>query len=437
MHICDNGRPDAGRAAVGTAASCAARGAARGGILLAAGVGWMLALLAGCASPGPPRPPSLKLPEIVSGSELTATRVGDEVRLHWTTPSRTTDKLLITDLIVAEICRDTVGATAAALVDAAAILRKNGGAECSAVKRVQVTPGASEAVDALPAALTAEPPRLLAYRVQLLNAAGRTAGPSPAVYAAAGPSVRPVEGLIGRGTKNGVVLEWTLATDKTEAIELDRTVLESPAIESPAATAAATPSAAAADPARIRGLPGAQKELAQLRLRAGDADSGGTIAGGTIDRSAQFGRTYRYSALRVRSVVVGGQTLEMLSVPSAEVTVALRDEFPPDVPQGLVAVPSFAGETDQAAAQSRKPAIDLSWEPNAEPRIAGYRVYRQNRDADADAWRLLDAELVAVAAYRDATVAAGQKYAYRVTAVNEKGGESQRSDEVVETAPTQ
>src|SRR5579863_10782647 len=58
---------------------------------LTARFGWMLALgvgLAGCASPGPPLPPSLKLPEVVS-SGLTATRVGDEVRLHWTTPART------------------------------------------------------------------------------------------------------------------------------------------------------------------------------------------------------------------------------------------------------------------------------------------------------------------------------------------------------------
>src|ERR1035441_4608651 len=54
-------------------------------------------LLAGCASPGPPLPPSLKLPEVVT--DLTARRVGDQVMLHWTTPTRTTDKLLIRGIV--------------------------------------------------------------------------------------------------------------------------------------------------------------------------------------------------------------------------------------------------------------------------------------------------------------------------------------------------
>jgi fibronectin type 3 domain-containing protein len=144
-----------------------------------------------------------------------------------------------------------------------------------------------------------------------------------------------------------------------------------------------------------------------------------------------MGHTYRYTAQRVRPVRVGGQTLEVRSVPTAAVTVAMRDEFPPDAPTGLVAVPGFAGETDAA----RRPAIDLSWEPNAEPRIAGYRVYRRDSDAAAEAWQRLNAELVAVAAYRDATVVAGHRYAYRVTAVNEAGRESAQSGDAVETAP--
>jgi len=51
--------------------------------------GLTLGLTAGCASPGTPLPPSLKLPQAVTG--LTATRVGDSVMLAWTTPSRTTN----------------------------------------------------------------------------------------------------------------------------------------------------------------------------------------------------------------------------------------------------------------------------------------------------------------------------------------------------------
>ena len=51
----------------------------------------LIACAAGCASPGPPQPPSLNLPEVVK--DLTAERVGDVVQLHWTTPDMTTDRL--------------------------------------------------------------------------------------------------------------------------------------------------------------------------------------------------------------------------------------------------------------------------------------------------------------------------------------------------------
>ena len=171
-------------------------------------------------------------------------------------------------------------------------------------------------------------------------------------------------------------------------------------------------------------------------------------AGGTIDSTAQIGHAYRYTAQRVRTVVLGGQRLEVRSVPSVEVTVAVRDVFPPEAPVGLVAVPGFAGEPsagqsaaqtgEQAAPQIQRPAIDLSWEPDLEPRIAGYRVYRRDLDGDAPAvWLRLNAGPVPVAAYRDLSVVPGHRYSYRVTAVDMAGNESAPSSEVVETAPAQ
>src|SRR6202453_2038290 len=63
-----------------------------------------ISLTLSCASPGPPRPPSLRLPLVVK--DLTAERVGDEVHLQWTTPEKTTDKLPIKGALTAEICRD-------------------------------------------------------------------------------------------------------------------------------------------------------------------------------------------------------------------------------------------------------------------------------------------------------------------------------------------
>src|SRR5260370_22391669 len=51
----------------------------------------LIAFAAGCASPGPPQPPSLNLPAVVK--DLAAERAGDVVHLHWTTPETTTDRL--------------------------------------------------------------------------------------------------------------------------------------------------------------------------------------------------------------------------------------------------------------------------------------------------------------------------------------------------------
>jgi fibronectin type 3 domain-containing protein len=95
-------------------------------------------------------------------------------------------------------------------------------------------------------------------------------------------------------------------------------------------------------------------------------------------------------------------------------------------------VPGFA-EGAAGGSDARRPAIDLSWEPDMEARVAGYSVYR--RTGDAGAWERLGDGLVKAPAYRDAAVAAGQRYVYRVTAVSEAGMESRASGEVEETAP--
>ncbi len=373
------------------------------------GVGIQLALLAisaglaGCASPGPPQPPSLQLPAVVEANALTAIRVGDTVALHWTTPTRTTDKLPIKGPITAVVCRNlppNPSAKAAAL-------------PCSEVVRLAVTPGPSDAVDPLPAALTVGPPRPLAYRVELLNAAGHTAGPSPAVLAVAGAAPDPVADLRGEATKPGVLLRWRQPAGTGDTVELTRITVEAP---KPArATAPAT--------SKPTGPPGKAKQPAESHFEAGSSD-----LGGTLDRSTQIGYTYSYIARRVRTAEVGGQTLKLRSTPSIAVTVPVRDVFPPEVPTALVAVPGFAGEGEAA-----KPVIDLSWEPDVEPRVAGYRVYR--REGDSGAWQRLGAELIPSAAYRDALVVAGHTYTYRVTAVSDAGNESAPSAEVSETAP--
>jgi hypothetical protein len=383
----------------------------------------VLLVLFGCASPGPPLPPSLKLPEIVT--DLSASRVGDHVTLHWTTPARTTDKVLIAGDVTAEICRDMPTGNLAPMRPAkptpkgqsrrkpAARIAISPVTPCSVLLRLKARPGESQFADALPESLTSGSPAVIAYRVQLLNSAGRTAGPSNPAYVASGPAPEPVRDLRGTASKRGVVLEWNAEGNagSADAIELKRIAEDVPA---------------APTPAPKNGLPSAPREQAESRFRTG----GSSEAVGTVDRTAVVGRKYRYTAKRVRTVTLGDHTLEVQSLPSAEVAVAMNDVFPPEPPVALIAVPGYAGDTD-----TQKPTIDLSWDPDMEPRISGYRVYRRDPDRDASAWKPLGTELTRVASYRDLDVVAGKRYAYRVTAVSDAGNESAPSGDVIETAP--
>src|SRR5215471_8760286 len=72
---------------------------------------FLASLAIGCASPGPPRPPSLKLPEAVT--DLSAQRVGNQVLLQWTTPAKSTDNLAIKETLSARVCRAAVTSSTA------------------------------------------------------------------------------------------------------------------------------------------------------------------------------------------------------------------------------------------------------------------------------------------------------------------------------------
>jgi fibronectin type 3 domain-containing protein len=112
--------------------------------------------------------------------------------------------------------------------------------------------------------------------------------------------------------------------------------------------------------------------------------------------------------------------------------VETKDTFPPSVPTGLAAV-GTAGEN--GAGNEARPAIDLNWQPNAEPDLAGYIVYR--REGSGEWQRISSAQPLVGSGYHDATVAAGHTYEYAVSAIDQEGQESARSAEAEETAPGQ
>ncbi|GAC1423681.1 MAG: hypothetical protein NVSMB62_20200 [Acidobacteriaceae bacterium] len=345
-------------------------------------------------------------------TDLTAVRSGDEVRLQWTTPGRTTDGVAIQGTVTAEICLTTVAATGGRRAPV-----------CALSETIDVRPGTSQAVERLPGDLGSGGPRLVMFRVQLRGRTGKTAGPGAAAYVAAGEAPDPVRNLKATDTKAGALLEWTPAP--VGLVELERRAEAPP--DAAKATGAGSEKAAVTGKGldallqRGRGRSTGTSDSGLVRLSGGPVD-----AGGVIDRTAEVGRTYRYSAQRVRTVEIAGKRLEVRSVPSPVVTLAMREVFPPEVPLGLVAAPGPG-------------SIDLSWEPGVEPgrvgegsvvTVAGFRVYR--KDESAGEWVSLTPALVATPAYRDTTAQAGRRYRYRVTAVDAAGHESAPSGAVVE-----
>ncbi len=355
-----------------------------------------LLCLLGCASPGPPHPPSLHLPEMASG--LAAERVGDGVRVSWTSPLNTTDGDRIKEQTTAVLCREVRPREA-----------------CLAVQKVAVVPGPSFGTDQLPADLSSGPPRLLLYRVELRNAKGRSAGQSEPVFAAAGAAPPPVGPLTLASRRNAVLVRWpAVAAPASAVIELKRTLVAT--ADGPAKPPAGNPTGK-----RDRSLRASKPAVDVATLRS-TPRAGSAAADGLLDPTVIHASTYTYLAQWVMDVTLSGHALELRGLPSPPTMFTFRDVVPPQAPAGLVAIP---GEGFGAPL-----AIDLSWEPNAETDLQGYNVYRRTGQGE---FRRINADPVPASAYRDLKIEAGQTYTYRVTAVDQRGNESSPGAEIRET----
>jgi hypothetical protein len=347
-------------------------------------------VLAGCGTPGAPKPPSLKLPEPVT--DLSASRAGNQVTLTWTMPRRNTDKLLLKGNVTVRVCR-----------------KENTGMCNEATAALSFAPGtAGTFTETLPAALSAGAPRPLSYFVEMKNRSGRSAGPSNAAQVLAGKAPAPVANLTAEMRKQGVVLRWTATNaaareSSPEAIRLHRKLLNPPATK----------------PHEGLFTPPPEPVEENLLVDAG--------ADRALDQSIRFGQSYEYRAQRVARNAVDGETLELAGELSSPVSIKALDVFPPTVPTGLEAVAT----TGENAAET---AIDLSWQPVTDSDLAGYIVYR--REGQSDWQRISPAGPLVPPAFHDAQIQPGHTYHYAVSAIDQGGHESARSAEAEETVPT-
>jgi hypothetical protein len=142
------------------------------------------------------------------------------------------------------------------------------------------------------------------------------------------------------------------------------------------------------------------------------------VADGHFERAGvQFGTE---ECFVLRSVEKVG-TIEIESESSASTCITPRDTFPPAAPKGLSVV---AGNG----------VINLSWDANKEPDLAGYLVLRG--PTPGDTLQLLTPAPIAGTSYEDKTVTAGVRYMYAIVAVDkaDPANRSAPSARIEETA---
>jgi hypothetical protein len=373
-------------------------------------------LLAGCGLAANPQPPTLWLPN--PPKDLTATRVGDEVHLHWTMPKETTDKVVLKGDQRVHFC----WMSAAPVVRKPAPAGKVGaaGKAPQPVPRVGPDPckGVGDGTFApdkpadftakMPPELVGGAPRAEGFFVELQNHAGKTAGPSNAAWVATGAAPPGVTGVRLEAQAGGVVLHWdTAAPQAAMVLRIHRTLVRE----------AGLPKQGASKPNQTVGASPAEEQVLEVDLDKADP-------GVALDHDAVLDHAWRYWLERVLKMEIDKRALEIEGPPSETVMVDAKDVFPPGVPDGLAAVPD---------AQAK--AIDLSWTPDTEADLAGYVVYRRDVTAGTGMERISGKAVVVSPSFADTAVLAGHRYAYAVTALDQDGNESARSGEVEEELP--
>ncbi len=371
-----------------------------GQLLLAAGLVWLV----GCAQIGAPLPPSLELPK--APTDLRAARKGDKVTLTWTIPERTTDRQRVRYLGKTRVCRSLDPAFKQCDASIGEVAPPADFAETNKSSGIKLT---ARFVDTLPSAMEqANPAGYATYAVEVLNAAGRSAGISNLVHVALVPTLPAFSGFAAQPSAQGVLISWKCPpmSGRRSGVKYLFRIYR-------------------------RGESGAGSRIVEIDVTECAAGPGGLVTSAPheivtsfLDQTFEREKIYFYRGMAVSVVEAAGKpAVEVEGDDTPELKVWAHDVFPPAVPTGLQAVFSGPGQA---------PFIDLVWAPVTDADLEGYNVYRH---VDGGAAVRLNTEPVKVPAFRDLQVVAGKTYFYSVSAVDLQGNESRRSEVASESVP--
>jgi hypothetical protein len=355
-----------------------------------------LLLLGGCGAPGEPQPPSPPVPSAIN--DLTAHQQGNGVRLIFTLPTRTAAGERLSEPPSIEIFRGTVKSSGSVDNKTFQLVYTIP----AALADVYQTQGKVQFTDPIaPEELRAHPGSIYAYRVRTRASKKKDSADSNTGTEKVYPVADRIPSLNAQVTQAAIELSWPTPSFETTAGS-NETISGYHIYRGELDPAAALPSA---------------NDLSQAKWKSPPILLAPSQSNSYRDMLFEFGKTYAY---QVRSVIIAdGNPIE--SDDSVPAIVTPRDTFPPTTPQNLV-----AAEIPDA---NNTIAVDLSWSINLETDLAGYHVYRTEKQGDRG--ELVQADLLLSPAYRDTAVQAGHKYWYSVTAVDRAGNESAPSEQIL------
>jgi predicted small lipoprotein YifL len=394
------------------------------------------ALAAGCGKKGPPLPPLVRLP--VAPADLSAERRGGVVDLRFTVPAANTDGSRPGDIERV----DVYGLTGPPTSTDADVIR-HGTLVASVEVKAPADPDLAADADEVDADI--EPPvgpgleqgatthvfeTLTPERLETSGPDGQAPppallAPTPAArtYLAVGISTR---GRRGPGSTRASVLLTAPPPPPSQpvvAYDLTGATIGWKGAASPATASVPTPGALESR-ALFESIPARAYHVYEVvpsaALTPGVVAPAETrltkepVAGETfLDARIELGRERCYVVRTVETL--GGLSVESEASPPA--CRLFADVFPPAAPVGLTSVPSGG-------------AVNLIWDPNKEPDLAGYLVLRGDTPATLKA---LTPAPIQETRFRD-TVEAGQRYVYAVQAIDAAGNTSGLSSTVEEFA---
>jgi hypothetical protein len=353
----------------------------------------LVSLLGSCAAPGEPTPPRPPVPQAIA--DLAVRQVGDGVMLTFTLPRRSVDGAVLAEPPAVEIYRGFLAAGAATGKLSTRLVYTVPSALVDNLRE-----GRMQFLDPLkPEELASHSGEQVVYLVRTRASKKRASADSNVAAVRVYPVAERITDLRAQVTETAIELSWSPPQRTSAGVPLE--------------------SLAGYRIYRAEVEPGAEAAAAQeplkTRLRAPLERLASAPSSAFLDTQFEFGHTYLYT---VRSVVQY-ESNSAESADSSPLVITARDVFPPAAPKGLEVI--FVPATSSVPAH-----LELSWSINTETDLAGYNVYR-SAQLDTLGQRL-NAELLPAPVFRDMSVAPGQRYTYRVTAVDRAGNESRPSE---------